>query len=754
MSVALLAPSLLGQIGVSTFNTLYCQGAEIPYMGLMMMGGSTDDLDLCFPNATDVEATTGNGTIVGKMGPDGVSRFYGVEYAEATGAPGTATSPRFKYPMPLTPWTTPKQAKQIHHCGGSEDCLRLNIATPATITGGVPDITGLPVFVYFTGGGFYVEGNPAGPIMDMAYHARYGIDVNDPNSPGKAILVYVHYRLGVFGWAAHPGFGPGNGNWGLADGIEGLKWIKANIANFGGNPNMVTIQGSSAGGGYTSLILASPLSVGYINNVISMSPYISYHPAFYSQTAKFEMNMMYMNATGCSSDFVVPAAGSAEATAQADCFMGKSIEEMFGPYGMNYFSMLSAAQLNTGVFTAEVVAAWGAAKGIPGGWYMVGGYNFAANPIVDGYVLDLPPLEAYASGRNKDVTVIMGHQANEYSVVFGAPDSLYGVDFANLDYQIGIKDLPVTASVSDIFYAVYAAYGSSARAASGAYPGFGNVSEWHMNIQTFTDVFFTWGISQATEAMKIGQFTKVYKMLNLMGAPESANTELGTSYPDVYQGSYTTTCATPPCGKVEDFIGNQLGAYHAAEDNGNMGNYLWQTSFMTTPGVQFNEPALSGLNATFSAAEITFATTMNTHWKNVIMGNLPASEAEWPAMSTTSMVYGPQFAAGAAFGPCIRIHASESGGCVTEPTSPFRGTQIAYFESGGTTPMAPATCAVPYLTADGGASAPVTGSFGLTLPKKWPSGDDYMCSPCTCSTSRRQALFGGQPMMGSGCSCA
>merc|ERR1712070_506625 len=117
-----------------------------------------------------------------------------------------------------------------------------------------------------------------------------------------------------------------------------------------------------------------------------------------------------------------------------------------------------------------------------------------------------------------------------------------------MDYQIGIKDLPVTASVSDIFNAVGAAYGSSDRAASGAYSGFGHPStEWHTNIQTFTDVFFTWGISQATEAMKRGQYTKVYKMLNLMGAPESVNTELGTSYPDVYQGSYTTTCATPPC---------------------------------------------------------------------------------------------------------------------------------------------------------------------------------------------------------------
>jgi len=139
--------------------------------------------------------------------------------------------------------------------------------------------------------------------------------------------------------------------------------------------------------------------------------------------------------------------------------------------------------------------------------------------------------------------------------------------------------------------------------------------------------------------------------------------------------------------------------------------------------------------------------------KNVIMGNLPdASGIPWPANSPATMVYSPAFESGAAFGQCIRIHASAAG-CVTETTSPFRGTQIAYFENPSmfTEVMTTGSCDVPFLYAEGGASGEVSGTFGLTLPHNL-SSVPYSCSACRCSAGR-QILFGAPSISSESCRC-
>ena len=141
----------------------------------------------------------------------------------------------------------------------SEDCLYLNVWTPAK--------TGkerLPVLVYFYGGGF-VAGDGSEPRYDGESMAKRGI-----------VAVTVNYRLGVFGFMAHPELtkespNKASGNYGLLDQSAALRWVKQNIAAFGGDPNKVTIAGESAGSFSVSAQMASPLSKNLIAGAIGES---------------------------------------------------------------------------------------------------------------------------------------------------------------------------------------------------------------------------------------------------------------------------------------------------------------------------------------------------------------------------------------------------------------------------------------------------------------------------------------------------
>jgi para-nitrobenzyl esterase len=123
----------------------------------------------------------------------------------------------------------------------SEDCLYLNVWTPAKSAG-----ARLPVMVWIYGGGFIIGGT-AMPQYDGENLAHKGV-----------VYVSIAYRLGPLGFLATPELskeqGGHSGNYGLLDQIAGLKWVKRNIAAFGGNPNKVTIFGESAGGISVSML--------------------------------------------------------------------------------------------------------------------------------------------------------------------------------------------------------------------------------------------------------------------------------------------------------------------------------------------------------------------------------------------------------------------------------------------------------------------------------------------------------------------
>lgn len=210
------------------------------------------------------------GTLEGS-GPaaSGVRAFKGIPFA--TPPVGDL---RWSEPRPAANWTGVRLAAQFGaRCmqhpvfgdmgfrsnGMSEDCLFLNVWTPAKT-----DREKLPVLVYFFGGGF-VAGDGSEPRYDGESLAAKGI-----------VTVTVNYRLGVFGFMAHPELTKesphhSSGNYALLDQSAALHWVHQNIAAFGGDPGRITIAGESAGSISVSAQMASPLSKDLIAGAIGES---------------------------------------------------------------------------------------------------------------------------------------------------------------------------------------------------------------------------------------------------------------------------------------------------------------------------------------------------------------------------------------------------------------------------------------------------------------------------------------------------
>lgn len=177
--------------------------------------------------------------------PQPVGRWAGVRQAREFG-------PRCMQPVPAG--KSDARAKKM-----SEDCLYLNVWAPAQT-----EQTKLPVLVYFHGGGF-MAGDGSAARYDGANLASRGV-----------VMVTVNYRLGVFGFLAPPEAARESshgtaGNYGLLDQVSALRWVRENIAQFGGDPSKVTIAGDSAGAIAVSAHMASPLSRGLFARAIGES---------------------------------------------------------------------------------------------------------------------------------------------------------------------------------------------------------------------------------------------------------------------------------------------------------------------------------------------------------------------------------------------------------------------------------------------------------------------------------------------------
>ncbi len=250
--------------------------------------------------ATPLEQVkTANGVIEGATLPSGIRVFRGIPFA----APPVGDL-RWKAPQPVKSWTGVRSATQFgQNCmqrpiygnmgfrgpGMGEDCLYLNVWTGAKSAS-----EKRPVLVYFFGGGL-MAGDGSEPRYDGESMAQKGI-----------VSVTISYRLTVFGFMAHPELTEeapyhASGNYGFLDQNAALKWVQANIAAFGGDPNRVTIAGQSAGSRSTSIQLISPLSKNLVAGAIMESGSVvsATDPPTLAQAEK--QGLQFMAAAGASS---------------------------------------------------------------------------------------------------------------------------------------------------------------------------------------------------------------------------------------------------------------------------------------------------------------------------------------------------------------------------------------------------------------------------------------------------------------------
>jgi carboxylesterase type B len=205
----------------------------------------------------------------------------------------------------------------IQVSGGSEDCLFLNIWTPSLPTPCTNTLISRcqklrPVLFWIFGGGF-TENSAADPNFDGGNMA----------SRGDVVMIAVNYRVGAFGFLALKD-GVTNGNFGIADQILGLDWVRKHIQDFGGDPEHITIVGQSSGGASVRALMASPRAAGKFIAAVPMSaPGSKGFSDFYTID----------EANDVSGNGIVDAANCTDAQSQVDCLRGLDAATLV-PIGM------------------------------------------------------------------------------------------------------------------------------------------------------------------------------------------------------------------------------------------------------------------------------------------------------------------------------------------------------------------------------------------------------------------------------------
>jgi para-nitrobenzyl esterase len=309
--------------------------------------------------------TTGAGQVQGAM-RGGIAVFQGVPYA----APPVG---ELRWQAPQAPGASCPQKAGLSLEGGGdpgrldEDCLYLNVFTPQA---GATERK--PVMVWIHGGAL-VFGGGGLSLYDGSALARRG-----------AVVVTINYRLGPLGFFAHPALEravPGGPvNFGLLDQIAALRWVRSNIAAFGGDPERVTVFGQSAGAQSVLALMASPLAQGLFSGAIAQSPY----------------------GVPSSTRAKALAAGSAVATAAGLAGAGSSLAAL------------------KAVPAARLVALEGKDLSLAPGFVT----GDAAVPI--------PILQAFQQGREAALPLLIGSNSNDASVALA-----FGVEPAALVQQMG-----------------------------------------------------------------------------------------------------------------------------------------------------------------------------------------------------------------------------------------------------------------------------------------------------------------------------
>lgn len=327
---------------------------------------ATAGLAVTLPVTAQIDtARVDSGTVQGVVG-DGIASFKGIPFA----APPVGEL-RWRAPQPVAAWEGTRAADRFGpSCMQaermmtflsappeiSEDCLYLNVWTPADAPG-----EQLPVMVWIYGGGFSA-GTTSSAAYDGTALAEAGV-----------VLVSVNYRIGPFGFFAHPELADdadaASGNQGMADLIAGLEWVQRNIAAFGGDPGNVTIFGESAGAFAVSMLAASPRAARLFHKAIAQS----------------------------GASFAPPGVDDEVAAARTEA--------------VRFLRELGADSLAEGrALDAQVIQE-----------SMGQGLSSRFRPVADGDIVPRDIHARYSEGRFNDTPVIVGSNSDEGASFSGAP---------------------------------------------------------------------------------------------------------------------------------------------------------------------------------------------------------------------------------------------------------------------------------------------------------------------------------------------
>lgn len=335
--------------------------------------------------------TTAFGDVQGALG-GGSCTYRGVPYA----APPVSNL-RWRPPQPAAPWApgtltanVTRQCPQINANTGAamglEDCLLLNVWAP-----GVPRLgRGAPVLVWLHTGGFQAANANFAASDGARFAAERG-----------AVVVAPNYRLGPLGFLTHSALTledatyPSSGNYGIADQRAALQWVRDNIAAFGGDPDNVTLAGTSAGAQSTSLHLVSPRSRGLFHRAVMQSGNSSLRQDTTPEAG--DQGAAFAAALGCR-----------DASRALSCMRSATVEQVLRALPIGQSQFLEAGRVE-----------WG--------------------PSVDGLEIPDQPRELYRRGQFSRVPIVIGVNADE------------GWTFADRSFPSGLDALQYDRAVRGEF---------------------------------------------------------------------------------------------------------------------------------------------------------------------------------------------------------------------------------------------------------------------------------------------------------------
>ncbi|MGN3955304.1 carboxylesterase/lipase family protein [Streptomyces sp. ESR1.13] len=362
--------------------------------------------------------STGHGAVRGFRPSEDVVAVLGIPYA----APPFGAN-RFREPRPVTPWTG------VRECGafgpiapqsaelpgapvwspGDEDILTVNVWTPASRSGP------LPVLVWIHGGA-YTFGSSAQPDFDGSVLARAGL-----------VVVTLNYRIGFEGFGHVPADGPAAcpDNRGLLDQVAALRWVRENIAGFGGDPGNVTVAGQSSGAASVACLMVMDRARGLFRRAIAHSPA--------SPCCTRDMAVATTREVAAAAGCPATAAGLLSATPQA---LVAAADRVVDDYRRDPAS--GSRHYDPSLYA----------------------------PVLDGDVLPTDPLTGMATGAALDVDLLVCHTTQEYwlldavgssaKVTTEAQLARFAEDFGLPDGLVaGYRAALPQAPVLDVYLAVY-----------------------------------------------------------------------------------------------------------------------------------------------------------------------------------------------------------------------------------------------------------------------------------------------------------